>query len=234
MAWERYHHEMPTLDEARALMDSLLGKEMTRWQKVFPDCQRRMVLVLGIFATGPDLDVQPQVNYKVWMDMQMQYLATHPRFDGLFGVQWWYSGAATEELVRWQNALYRHYCIEGATELLSSRLGWTYMLSHIRNPDFDQGLEGWRAEPAVEGSIGTGYLERYARIENRYWQRQQYPDDPAGNTYLRMRRDADRPNRVSQEVRGLVPGRTYTVQMISADYGDILHGRSKRNDMRCG
>ena len=174
MAWERYHHEMPTLEEANTFMDSLLGKEMAKWQAVFPECQRQMVLVLGIFATGPELDVQPQVNYKVWMDMQMRYLATHPLFDGLFGVHWWYSGGASEEILRWQSALYRHYCIEGATDLLSNRFGWAYMLDHLQNPDFHEGLDGWVAEPAAEGVMKTGYLEYYARIQNRYWQREMY------------------------------------------------------------
>ena len=228
MAWERYHHEMPTLEEANAFMDALLGKEMGKWREVFPECQRQMVLVLGIFAAGPELDVQPQVNYKVWMDMQMRYLATHPLFDGLFGVHWWYSGGASEETLRWQSALYRHYCIEGATEPLSDRFGWAYMLDHLQNPDFHEGLDGWVAEPAAEGAIKPGYLEYYARIQNRYWQREVYPDDPAGNTYLWMKRDPGTPNRISQEIRNLVPGRLYTVQMISADYQDVLHGRSEK------
>lgn len=228
MAWERYHHEMPSLEEANGFMDALLGKEMAKWQAVFPECQRQMVLVLGIFATGPELDVQPQVNYKVWMDMQMRYLATHPLFDGLFGVHWWYSGAASEEILRWQSALYRHYCIDGATELLSDRFGWTYILEHIQNPDFHEAFDGWTAEPAAEGSMKPGYLEYYARIQNRYWQREIYPDDPAGNTYLWMKRSPEKPNRVQQEIGGLKPGRLYTVQIITADYQDIINGRSEK------
>jgi len=228
MAWERYHHEMPTLAEAETFMDGLLGKEMAKWRATFPGCEKHIVLVLGIFATGPDLDVQPEVNYKVWMDMQMQYLATHPLFDGLFGIHWWYSGAASEELLRWESALYRHYCIEGATERLSSRYGWTYMLPHIQNPDFFHELEEWQPEPASADSIKAGYLERYAQIQNRYWHRGSYPDEPAGNTYLWTKRQAERPNIVSQQIKQLVPGNVYTVQLITADYQDIIHGRSEK------
>ncbi len=230
MAWERYHHEMPTLPEARELMEDLLGKEMTRWRAVFPECQRQMVLVLGVFATGPDLDVQPRVNYKVWMDMQMQYLATHPAYEGLFGVHWWYSGAASEELLRWERALYCHYCIEGETRLLSERFGWTYELDHLQNPDFYDGFEGWTVQPAGEDSMRTGYLERYARTQNRYWHRGGYPDDPAGNTYLWMKRHTARPNTISQEIRNLIPGAVYTVQLISADNQDIVNGRSRKEE----
>ena len=228
MAWERYHHEMPSLPEARTFMDTILGQEMAKWQVAFPDCQKHMVVVLGLFATGPDLDVQPDVNYKVWMDMQMQYIATHKLFDGLFGVHWWFSGYSNEDLVRWESALYRHYCIEGQTKLLSEKLGWTYMLNHIKNPDFFYGLIDWTAAPAAPNSMKACYLERYAQIENRYWMKGVYPDDPAGNTYLWTERKANAPNTVSQEIKHLVPGRVYTVQMITSDYQDIIHGRSEK------
>ena len=73
----------------------------------------------------------------------------------------------------------------------------------------------------------TGYLERYARIQNRYWHRAGYPDEPAGNTYAWMKRDAGAPNRLRQTIRGLVPGEVYTAQLITADYEDIVNGRSE-------
>ncbi|MCE5310528.1 MAG: hypothetical protein LLG20_23055 [Acidobacteriales bacterium] len=226
MAWERYHHEMPTEEQGRQYMDRILGGEIVKWRAAFPGLLRHLVMVLGIFMSGPELNVQPDVNYKVWMDMQMQYLATHPQFDGLFGVHWWYSGGATEEILRWESALYRHYCINGATGLLSTRYGWTYALDHIANPDFLDELKGWTAEPAAPDSLKTGYLERYACAQGRYWQRGMEPDEPSGNAYLWMRRQAGRPNKVSQKVRKLVPGRLYSVEMITADYQDIRNGRS--------
>jgi hypothetical protein len=226
MAWERYHHEMPTEEEGRQYMNQLLGDEMVKWRAAFPGLLRHLVMVLGIFMSGPELNVQPDANYKVWMDMQMQYLATHPQFDGLFGVHWWYSGAATEEILRWESALYRHYCIDGATDLLSTRYGWKYGLDHIANPDFHEDLKGWIAEKAAADSLKTGYLERYARAQNRYWQRGAEPDEPSGNAYLWTQRQAGRPNKVSQEVKNLIPGRLYSVEMITADYQDIKNGRS--------
>jgi hypothetical protein len=230
MAWERYHHEMPTEMESRAFMDQLLGQEMARWKKTFPGCEQQMVVVLGLFATGPDLDVRPDVNYKVWMDMQMQYLATHPAFDGLFGVHWWFSGYATEELLRWESALYRHYCIEGNTELLSNTYGWTYALDHIQNPDFFEETAGWELHAAAPDSLRAGYLERYAIVQGRYWQRASEPDEPAGNTFLWMKRQAEKPNRVSQEIKNLTPGKCYTLRAITADYQDITQGRSVEGD----
>jgi hypothetical protein len=87
-------------------------------------------------------------------------------------------------------------------------------------------LEGWVAEPAAAGSLKTGYLERYARAQNRYWQRGAEPDEPSGNAFLWTKRQAARPNKVSQPVKSLIPGRLYSVQMITADYQDIKNGRS--------
>jgi hypothetical protein len=229
MAWERYHHEMPTEEEGRKFMDQILGDEISKWRATFPALLSHLVMVLGIFMSGPDLDVQPDVNYKVWMDMQMRYLATDPRFDGLFGVQWWYSGAATEEILRWQSALYRHYCVEGATDLLSRRYGWEYSLDHITNPDFLDGLKAWVAEPAARGSMKAGYLERYARLQGRYWQRNGEPDEPSGNAYLWTKRQAGRPNKVFQDVKNLIPGMLYSAELITADYQDIKNGRSRQD-----
>ncbi|MFH1739193.1 MAG: hypothetical protein ABIH23_09300 [bacterium] len=226
MAWERYHHEMPTLEEAKEFMNSLLGKEMAKWRATFPECQREMVLVLGLFTHGLSLNVRPDVDYKVWIDMQMQYLAVHPEFDGLFGVHFWNSAFADEETLRWMGRLFRHYAIEGNTDLLSSRFGYNYSLEYIKNPDFADELNGWTVEAASEGSVKADYMERYGRLESRYWHRAEFPDEPAGNTFLWTKRSTDRPNKVSQPIMNLKPGETYLVKMITADYGDISNGRS--------
>ncbi len=227
IAWERYLHEMPTLPEGEEFMDCLLGRELVKWKARFPECQRQMVQVLGIFATGPDLDVHPGVNFKVWMDMQMRYIATHPEYEGLFGVQWWYSGMASEELLRWESALYRHYCIQGNTELLSNPLGWSYELTHIENPDFEEGCAGWTIESTGTSECVAPYMERYARAENRYWHREQEPDAPSGNRALWMRRVQGSAGRVWQTVRRLTPGKLYSAQMIVADKRDIEAGLSR-------
>ena len=227
IVWERYLHEMPTQAEGTELIESMLGREMAHWRGVFPDCARRMVLDLGVFATGPDLNVEPGVNYKVWMDQQMQYVATQPDFDGLFGLQWWYSGYATEELLRWERALYRHYAIEGKTELLSAGYGWSLLSGHVQNPDFADGTTGWELDPAAADSLSAGYLERYARAENRYWNRGVEPDYPAGNAYLLMKRQPGKGNSALQTVQHLEPGKLYSAEAITADFEDITHGVSR-------
>ncbi len=228
MAWERYLHEMPTLEGANALLDSHLGQEMEKWRATFPDCQKQMVLVSGLFTTGLSLDVQPEVDYKVWMDMQMQYLATNPAFEGLFGLHWWNSASADEETLRWMSRLFRHYAIEGNTNLLSESLGYRYFPGLIANADFADGLEGWTVDAATPDSVRTDYMERFGRLEGRYWHRAEFPDEPAGNTFLWMRSQADKPNVVSQTMKGLEPGKLYSVKLMAANFEDITLGASEK------
>ena len=227
MAYERYLHEERTLEEMRALMDELLGGPMMRWRETFPGCHRRMVLVLGLFAQGFGLNVHPDVDFKVHMDLQMQYVATHRAFEDLFGLHWWTSDFSDDETMKWLGQLYRHYAIEGNTGLLSEQYGYTYELNHVTNPDFFDGFRGWTAVPASIKSMETRYMERYARMQGRYWHRNAYPDEPAGNTYLWMQRRTDKPNHALQTVRGLKPGALYSAKMVSADYTDITEGVSR-------
>lgn len=51
-----------------------------------------------------------------------------------------------EEYLRWCAKLLRHYCIEGSTERLTND---PYVLNHIQNADFEQGLDDWTVEPAA-------------------------------------------------------------------------------------
>ncbi|MCC6699296.1 MAG: hypothetical protein IT365_26965 [Candidatus Hydrogenedentes bacterium] len=231
MAWERYLHEMPTLEEAQALLESHLGREMTKWQAAFPDCQKQMILVSGLFTHGLSLDVQPEVDYKVWMDMQMRYLATQPGFDGLFGLQWWVSQYADEETLRWMAQLFRHYAIEGKTDSFAEPLGYAYLPGLIANPEFADGLNVWDVAPAGADTLRPEYMEYYGRLQGRYWHRAGEPDEPAGNTFLWMKRNAEKPNTISQPVRNLKPGSLYSVKVMAADYLDISLGVSKEKDI---
>jgi len=91
--------------------------------------------------------LNPQVDYKVFLDMQYRHLATSPECFGLWGVMIYKATYAEEEALRWAGRLFRHYCIEGNTDLLSERYGFTYNLRHIRNADFNEGPAGWQLAP---------------------------------------------------------------------------------------
>jgi len=215
-AWERYLKEMPTEAEARDFIQKRLKDEMLGFEEYLPGFSSRCIVVLG-FLNGPNesLNLDPTVNYKVFTDMQMHLLATDGAFDDLYGVEMYLSGYCDEEYMRWCGKLFRHYCIEGSTERLTND---PYTLAHIRNPDFDGGLDGWTVEAAEEGSVTTGTMEDFGWLQGRY------PDRKKGNNFLLMRRCANRPNIVSQTIQNLTPGRFYSVKMYSANYDDLTRG----------
>ena len=223
-AWERYLPEQPDEEAAARLLDERLSGEMRRWREGIPGCAEHMIVCLGYLVITESLNVDPSVDFKVWMDMQFQRLATDPAFSGIYGVMEYTCGYADEETVRWAARLYRHYCIEGQTELLSRRYGFKYKLDHIRNPDFEEGLEGWKIKEAEEGSVRVRRMEGYSWLQGRY------PRTERGDVFLWMRRSDRGPNVISQEIRNLEPGRLYSLKMITADYGDLVEGRSVRRE----
>jgi len=212
-AWERYLREEPTESKARKSLQSTLTDETVQWEKALPGAVRHMIMCFGYLCAPPEsLNVNPRVDYRTWMDMQFRWIANDPTFFGLYGVMEYTSGYADEESVRLAARLYRHYFIEGNTEPFIKD---PYRLTHLRNPDFEDGLNGWNVEPAEKGSISTGAMEGYSYLEGRY------PQTKEGDTFLVMRRSAQRPNVVSQRITGLERGRLYSLKMFTGDHKDL-------------
>ncbi|HUT73244.1 MAG TPA: hypothetical protein VM221_00215, partial [Armatimonadota bacterium] len=217
-AFERYLPEQPTPGQAQALLEDTLVARMRGWQKMMPGVEKRMLVTLGYMSAPPEsLDTDPGVNYTVWMDMQFQALAIAPAFDGLYGMMEYLSSYADEEMVRWAGKLYRHYFIEGHTQLLSTD---PYVLPHLQNGDFADALEGWTLQPAAQGSMATKSMPGYSWLQGRY------PQTSQGDTFLWTKRSAEGPNAVSQEIKSLEPGRLYSLRLYTADYGDLSQGKS--------
>ncbi len=214
ICWERYLPEQPDEEAARDFIRRRITDEMPRWEERFPNAARRMCVVLGYMSQPTEsLNVDPSVDFKVYMDMQVRTLATHPACFGLGGIQEYHSSYADEENVRWAGRLYRHYCIEGDTEPMT---GDPYKLSHLQNPDFEDGTAGWAIRPAAEGSIRAAEFSGYSWLEGRY------PRTAQGDTFLLTKRSAAGPNVFSQEIKHLEAGRLYSLKMITADYQDLV------------
>jgi hypothetical protein len=178
-------------------------------------------LTLGLFNAPPGgINKLPNVDFHVWMDRQMNIVANDPVLVGVAGLNWWTSAQADEDSVRFVGKLYRHYAIEGKTEMLTRD---PLFLTHLRNPDFEDGMEGWTVRAAEEGSVATRSFPRYGRIEGRY------PRDrePIGDKFLWMRRSAKGPNTFSQTVKDLQPGRLYSLKIFTCDYKDLINPRKK-------
>ena len=217
LAEEKYMPEQPTLAAARSFLDDSLTRMMSRYRAAIPNCQEHMIVVLGYMSAPPEtLNTMPSVDYKVYLDMQFHLLANDPEFKGLYGVMCYHSAFADEEILRWSARLFRHYCIEGNRERLSTD---PYVLPHLRNPDFADGRDGWAFSPAEPGSIDTRDVRGYSYLQGRY------PPTPHGDTVLWTKRSAKGPNRVSQRVKRLVPGRLYSLKMFTAEYQRFVTGK---------
>ena len=158
---ERYLAERPSRQAAASHIREQMtsGWNMPRYEKDLPGITRKTVMVLGYLSQPSEsLNVNPAVDFKVYLDMQMRFLALEPAYRGLGGIQMYHSGYADEETVRWAGRLYRHYCIEGKRKLLSEELGFKYQLDHIRNPDFAEGANHWEIQPAEPAAWRPGSI----------------------------------------------------------------------------
>jgi hypothetical protein len=225
IAWERYLQERHAQEIASHHITERLGDTMSHWRGIFPDCARSLLVSFGYMTITESLNIHPNADYKVFMDMQFQYLATHRDFQDLFGILEYTSGYADEETVRWAAQLYRHYGIEGNTSLLSDRLGYAYELKHIRNGDFAYGFEGWHVPVDIEDNVSVRHVEGFGHMEGRW------PRTPVGDSVLCMKRRSDRANTVSQKICGLQIGKLYSAKMIAGSFDALARGTSERHEL---
>jgi len=221
LAPNTYLSEAPTLEAARTRFDMLIRQPVERGAQACPGIQRHTIMNLFFSSAPPQTaNINPHVDYKVFLDLQFQHLAVSPECSGLWGVMMYKATYAEEEAIRWAGRLFRHYCIEGATDLLSERYGFSYNLRHIRNGDFDEGLTGWQPAAAETASVKTASMRGLPSIFGRYHHANE------GSNFLLMKRSARKPNRVSQDIVGLQPGRLYSMKMITADHQDLVQAKS--------
>ena len=213
IAWEKYLPEPRDEDPPEAKLDRHLRKPFAAWRQAMPGIEQHLIVCLGTFSLPPEsLDHSPRKNYKVYLDKQMNLLATDAVFSGLYGVMTYTASYTDEETVRWMGKLFRHYCVEGRTNLLSTD---PYLLTHVSNPDFEDALHGWTVDAAESGSVAARKMEGFSWLQGRY------PRTTNGNSVLWMKRSAERPNVVSQTIKALTPGRLYSLRMYSGDFQDL-------------
>ncbi|MBI4662246.1 MAG: hypothetical protein HY735_25790 [Verrucomicrobia bacterium] len=226
VALERYLHEMSSEQGSKGALQTFLDG-IADWEAKEPGVKKQMVLAFGLFSMPPgSINKQPNVDYHVWMDQQMNLAANHPALSDIAGFEWWTSVLADEETVRFVGKLYRHYAIEGRKEMLTKD---PLYLTHIQYADFEKGTEGWTLHPAEAESIAAKSFPRYGRIEGRYMGLGR-PADPEhiGDTFLWMKRSEKGPNTFSQTIKHLEPGRLYSMKMFSCDYQDLVNPKAKK------
>jgi hypothetical protein len=225
VALERYIFEVSSPKKSEDVLQLFIDG-IADWEAKEPGARKHMVIAFGLFSMPPGgINKQPNVDYHVWMDRQMNVVANQPSMAELAGLNWWTTVLADEETVRFVGKLYRHYAIEGKTSMLTQD---PLFLTHTRNADFENGLDGWTLRPAEDGSIQARSFPRYGRIEGRYMGLGR-PADPEhiGDTFLWMKRSEKGPNVFSQTIKDLEPGRLYSMKMFTCDYNDLIHPKTK-------
>ena len=148
IALERYIYERPS-EKASADALQTFVDGIADWESKEPGAKQNMLLSFGLFNAPPGgINKLPNVDFHVWMDQQMNVVANHPVLAGIAGLNWWTSTQADEDSVRFVGKLYRHYAIEGKTEMLTRD---PLFLTHIQNADFENGLEGWTLQRGGRG-----------------------------------------------------------------------------------
>ena len=210
-----YLKEQRTDMEARDFIEACMVKSVQGYEENLPGSVPHVIICFGWFLCAPleALDTLPHVNFKTYIDMQTNIVANHPTFENIGGIMSYAAGYADEETVRWTMRIFRHYGIEGRTEMLS---GDPYILNHVEDPDFEMRGKGWTLQPAEDGSIRFDTHSGFAFLAQRY------PRGCGdGLNVLVTKRSAARPNLFSTEIRNLEPGRLYNLRMFSGDFNDL-------------
>ena len=160
--------------------------------------------------------IAPETDLKVLYDDLVHRFATDPACHDIGGLGYTFVPRCDEEIVRWFCRLVRHYAIEGRTDKLAPKFGFTYYTKTVRNNDFDRGLESWTAHPAESGAIAvTNVVGFGTNLQGRKMSPTGY-----GDNLVVFTRSAKRPNRLTQKVSGLTPGRLYALACASVDVDD--------------
>jgi hypothetical protein len=215
---EWYVREVPSAADIEGTFGPAFERRnRAAWEAAAPEAAMSRLWVLGLLSQPEEsCDIYPQCDYNVFLDLQMQFLATDPAFFGVRGLYGYYSPYVGEEQTRLMAALVRHYGLEGRTDRL---LSGSYDLPHLQNPDFVAGLQGWQVSAATEGSVAPKVVERFGFLQGRY-------ATNVGDTTAWTRRSAARPNTLSQELRDLQPGQPYSLRCFTGNYQDYLAGKS--------
>ena len=216
---EHYCSTKETEEEAWQVLRNYVADTLSRYRKLCPAAMPSIGLVYGNFNQIPILSKahHPEVDYKYYLDMQMNFAANDPvcRDIGLIG--YWGSYYADEELHRWSFALMRHYVVEGNTNMLSEAYGFRYRPDHLFNGDFRGTLEPWRAKGQVRADSHPSFA---SRSQNRWG-----GSGNVGDTFAVLVRGEGEPSSLSQTAKGLVPGRKYCLQFATFDVKDVKANR---------
>ena len=220
LLFEAYCRTKETEEEARSYLDGYVKDTIMRYRATYPLAVASTCIALGNFNQVPILSLahHPEVDYKYYIDMQLNMIANDPAFEGLGSIGYWGSYYADEELHRWCFALMRHYVVEGHTEMLSGRYGFSYRPDHLLNGDFRGTLEPWR----TEGTVRADAMQDFAKNSEKRWG----GNGGVGDTFAVLTKEGGVAATLRQTAKGLAPGRMYRLRYTTFDVKDVKAKRT--------
>ena len=238
-----------TEEEAHAHLKRYVADTLDRYRERHPLAVASAGAIFGNFNQVPILSLvhNPAIDYKYYLDMQLNLAANDPSCRDLGAVGYWGCNYADDEMKRWSFALMRHYVVEGRTNMLSSAYGFRYRPGHLEDGDFCGGrgatalpdCGGGRGATALPdggghagrvtlpapwkatGNVHTDSHPEFARRSQCRWG----GNGGVGDTFAVLVREDGAPATVSQTAKGLVPGRTYCLQFSTFDVKDVKANR---------
>ena len=220
LAPEWYLRERPTEQQAIGYMSPPYERaNRQKYDAAHPGAGLNRVVILGLLSQPEEsCDIYPDVNFNVYLDVQLHLMANDPAFFGTRGLQGYYSPYCGEEQTRLFARLVRHYAIEGRTHRM---IDDPYKLTHLDNPDFADGTTGWTVSAAGPDTLAAKIVEKFGWLQGRYLR------NGVGETVVWTKRSPQRPNTIAQTIEGLTPGRPYSLRFFTGDYQDYLSGKSR-------
>ncbi|MBR6470267.1 MAG: hypothetical protein IKS83_00590, partial [Victivallales bacterium] len=211
---EAYCRTKGTEQEALEYLDDYVTETVRQFRKNLPGVIESTGVILGDFNQLPILSLHhhPEVDYKYYLDLQLNLIANAPEFAGLGCVGYWGSYYADHELHRWAYMLLRHYCVEGKTTMLSDEYGFAYLPGHVTNGDFRGTFDGW----TVQGDVTLDRCDGMASTSQNRWG----GNGGVGDTFAVFHKTGEEVSTLTQIATGLVPGRTYLLQFVTFDADD--------------
>ena len=202
---EFYCRTRETEEEAREHVRDWLAGNLRAWEGFSPVLKHGYAPIFGAYTEmryGSSVAPHCEVDYRHYLDMQFNILANDPAFVDIPCTGVWGTNYSDPEIKGWTFRLLRHYCVEGRRTMLSDRFGLKYRPGHLKNCDFAQGLDGWRASGNVQGASVEGF-----GLESELRGGKNLP--PIGDTFAELRGAGAS---VAQTATGLVPGKCYLLE----------------------
>ena len=223
--YESYCQPVENEKAAQAYIRNIIVETAKSLERTFPGVVKNLCMYMINSNVPSTLTAAylTNVDLKYYLDMQFNLIANAPELDGLAMAGNWGSNYSDNEMVRWTGRLFRHYLIEGKTDMLSNRYGFTYNVDFVKNPDFEKGLDNWQ----LKGSIKPGHTLGYGRTMEKRWA----APNGIGDYYAILERGSQ-PNEISQKMCGIKRGKYYKLQYITSDAEDVmLKGKGRPGDL---